>query len=74
MVEINIKLKIADPDLNDLKLGLAKGLNIDSTTITTAWFKNFLQDMIMKYYITGKIHIARETTAPVIKDDIVEVV
>ena len=72
-MEIDIKLIIKDENIQELKAGLGKALNKDTTEINTEWFKDFLQDMIMKYYITGQMAIARETTTPIIKDDIIEV-
>ena len=74
MVEIEIKLIIDDTKLDNLKTGLAKYFNVDSTDINPNWFKAFLQDMIYKFYKTGRIKIAQETTAPIIDDNIIQVV
>jgi hypothetical protein len=73
-MDIDITLRIDDTKINDLKVGLAKYFKVDSTDITPAWFKAFLNDMIFKFYKTGKIWIAQETTAPVIDENIVEVI
>jgi len=73
-MEIDIKLIIDDAKIDNLRTGLAKYFNVDSTDITPTWFKAFLQDMIYKFYKTGRIKIAQETTAPIIDDAIIQVV
>ena len=73
MVEINIKITIDDQKLEHLKTGLAKAFNIDSTDINASWFKAFLKDLLYKYYKTGRIQIARETTAPIIDENIINI-
>ena len=72
-MDIELILRVDDTKLNDLKLGIAKYFNIDSTEVNATWFKAFLQDMLFKFYKTGKIWIARDTTAPVIDENIIEV-
>lgn len=72
-MEINIKLIIPDTKVQDLRVGLAKYFKIDSTDINAAWFKAFLQDIIFKFYKTGKVWVAQETTPALIDENIIEV-
>lgn len=74
MADINITIKIASADIADFKAGFLKARpKEDPATSDLDHVKGFIEKQLFNIYKTGKMTIARETTAAEINENIVSV-
>ena len=74
MTDVNITITILDADIADFKTGFLKARpKQDPAQGDLAYFKEFIDEKLFNIYKTGKMQIARETTAAEINEDIVSV-
>ena len=74
MADIDITITINSVDIADFKAGFLKARpKADTGQADLAYFKEFIQTQLFNIYRTGKMQIAKETTAAEINDTIVSV-
>lgn len=75
---VNITVKIKDLKMDEVEDGFTKirpiPLDEDGNPLYKIkdWIALWLKDELFRYYKTGKIELARETTQPIIDEDLFE--
>lgn len=70
---VDITIKIPNDKIDELRIGFLAAVPKEDEGLTDMeFFKKWLKHQIINIYKTGKTIIARQTTLPVIDDDIVE--